>query len=165
MAFPLLALGRAWYIHRAFIIFTIFMFKRDDAGHEIETIIGPTVKVEGDFAAAGDVVVEGAVSGQLRTEQSLRIGEQAKITANVSAGAALVAGEIVGNVTVRETLEITSTGKIFGDIRTKVLAVAAGAQINGKVEVGEHRARTEPKPREHVPDPNRPPLPKAKLAA
>lgn len=144
------------------------MFKREDGGREIETIIGPTVKVEGDFSAAGDVVVEGAVSGQLRTEQSLRIGEQAKIAANVTAGAALVAGEIIGNVAVRETLEVTTTGKIFGDIRAKVLAVAAGAQINGKVQVGEerHPARPDAKPREHLPaDQLRPPVAKVKPVA
>lgn len=144
------------------------MFKREEGGHEIETIIGPTVKVEGDFSAAGDVVVEGAVSGQLRTEQSLRIGEQAKIAANVAAGIALVAGEIIGNVTVRETLEVTNTGKIFGDIRTKVLTIAAGAIINGKVQVGEEERPTRPdvKSREHLPVVQlRPPVAKAKLGA
>ena len=57
----------------------MFKEEKDKGFSKVETIIGPSVKVEGDFAAAGDVVVEGAVSGQLRTEQSLRIGEQAKI--------------------------------------------------------------------------------------
>lgn len=116
------------------------MFKReelDTGNNEVETVIGPSVKVEGDFAAAGNVVVEGAVNGNLKTDQHLRVGERAKIAANVNAGSALVAGEILGDITVREHLEITSTGKIFGDIRTKVLAVAAGAVLNGKTQVGE----------------------------
>ncbi len=121
------------------------MFKRDAVSvtdsNEVETIIGPSVKVEGDFAAAGNVIVEGAVNGNLRTEQHLRVGEHATIAANVNAGSALIAGEIQGNLTIRENLEVTNTGKIFGDIKTKVLAVAAGAVLNGKIQVGD-----EPRP-------------------
>lgn len=118
------------------------MFKREDGINEVETIIGPSVKVEGDFAAAGDVVVEGAVNGNLKTERHLRVGEQAKISANVNAGSAVVAGEVVGNITVHESLEVTGTGKIFGDIKTKVLTIAAGAVINGKCQAGEETRPT-----------------------
>lgn len=115
------------------------MFKREESTptNEVETVIAPSVKVEGDFVAAGDVIVEGAVNGNLKTERHLRVGERAKIAANVSAGSALVSGEILGNITVKDSLEITSTGKVFGDIRTKVLTVAAGAILNGKCQVGE----------------------------
>lgn len=125
------------------------MFKREateTANNEVETVIGPSVKVEGDFAAAGNVVVEGAVNGNLKTDQHLRVGERAKIAANVNAGSALIAGEILGDITVREHLEITSTGKIFGDIKTKVLAVAAGAMLNGKIQVGEEARPGKPEP-------------------
>lgn len=115
------------------------MFKRDEGTRQAETIIGPSVKVEGDFVAAGDVIVEGVLNGNLRTDQHLQVGEQAKITANVHAGSALVAGEIQGNLTVRESLEVTSSGKIFGDFKAKTLSVAAGAQLNGKCHVGEER--------------------------
>ena len=117
------------------------MFRKDEPqpSTEIETIIGPSVKVEGDFAAAGDVVVEGTVIGNLRTERSLRVGEHAKILANVSAGTALVAGEIQGNVKVREGLELTATAKIFGDVKTKTISIAAGAVLMGKCAAGEEK--------------------------
>lgn len=128
------------------------MFKREEPTSEVETIIGPSVKVEGDFVAAGDVIVEGAVVGTLRTERHLRVGERAKITANVTAGSALVAGEITGNLTVHENLEITSSGKVYGDIKTKVLTVAAGAALNGRCQVGEeprsNKSEIAGKPRE-----------------
>lgn len=122
------------------------MFKHEESPREVETIIGPSVKVEGDFVAAGDVIVEGAVVGTLRTDQHLRVGERAKITANVNAGSAIVAGEITGNLTVRENLEITGTGRVFGDIKTKVLTVAAGAALNGRCQVGEEPRPAKPEP-------------------
>jgi cytoskeletal protein CcmA (bactofilin family) len=120
------------------------MFKRDQDAQQVETIIGPSVKVEGDFVAAGNVIVEGMLTGTLRTDQHLQVGEQAKITANVHAGSAVVAGEIQGNLTVRESLEITNSGKITGDLKAKIMSVAAGAQLNGKCQVGEEaRSKTE----------------------
>jgi cytoskeletal protein CcmA (bactofilin family) len=127
------------------------MFKRDEGARQVETIIGPSVKVEGDFVAAGDVIVEGMLNGNLRTDQHLQVGEQAKITANVHAGSALVAGEIQGNVTVRENLEVTASGKIFGDLKAKVVTVAAGAQLNGKCQIGEERPAPKKVPAETKP--------------
>lgn len=117
------------------------MFRKDDAqpSTEIETIIGPSVKVEGDFVAAGDVVVEGTVVGNLRTERGLRVGENAKILANVAAGSALIAGEIQGNVKVRDNLELTATAKIFGDVKTRTISIAAGAVLMGKCTAGDEK--------------------------
>lgn len=118
------------------------MFKEKEEGgkiDEIETIIGPSVQVEGDFVAAGDVIVEGTVSGKIKTEKNLRVGEGARIFASVGANNALVAGEIQGNIKIKETLELTNTAKVFGDIKAKILTVAAGATLQGKCQTGEEK--------------------------
>ncbi len=114
------------------------MFKKE-GGDEIETVIGPSVHVEGTFIAHGDVVVEGTISGSFRTERNLRVGTGAKIFADVTAANAIVAGEIQGEVRITESLELTSTGKIFGDVKTKVLAMGAGATLQGRASVGEEK--------------------------
>lgn len=115
------------------------MFKNQEGGGEIETVIGPSVQVEGDFVAAGDVVVEGMVSGKIRTERNLRIGKDAKIFASVQAANALIAGEVQGNVRVKDSLELTATAKIFGDVKTNILTIASGAVIHGKCQAGEEK--------------------------
>ena len=116
------------------------MFKKEGEGvEEIETIIGPSVQVEGDFIAAGDVVVEGMVSGKLKTEKNLRVGTGAKIFASVAAQNALIAGEIQGNVKVDGNLELTGTARVFGDVKAKTLTIASGACLHGKCQAGEDR--------------------------
>lgn len=117
------------------------MFKKDDFlidskneridPKQVETLIGPSVKVEGDFAGEGDVVVEGVVAGKLKTKKNLRVGQNAKILASVSAENALVAGSIQGNIKIKEKLELTPTAKIHGDIQTKTLIIAEGASFTG----------------------------------
>lgn len=99
---------------------------------EIETIIGPSVKVEGDFMSKGNVTVEGAVCGTLKTDKDLKVGVGAKIAANVFASNAFIAGEIKGNVKVTNKLELANTSRIFGDVDAKTLVIAAGAVLNGK---------------------------------
>ena len=108
------------------------MFKQEPSDKEVETIIGPTVKVDGNFVGQGNVVVEGVVKGSLKTKKNLKVGPEAKIMANVMANSALVAGEIKGNIKVDDALEIKSTARVSGDIEAKSLSVEKGAVINGK---------------------------------
>ncbi len=102
---------------------------RDD----VETVVGPSVNVEGDFASEGNILVKGTVSGSVKTSRLLTVEPGAKILANVRAGEAMIAGHIKGNVRVEGRLELTETAQISGDISCKVLVVAAGALIHGKV--------------------------------
>ena len=100
---------------------------------EVETIVGPSVNVEGDFASEGNIVVKGTVSGSVATTKFLLVEEGAKIVANVRAGSAKIAGEVRGNMKVSDSLELTATARLLGDIEVKTLAVEAGALIYGRI--------------------------------
>ena len=102
---------------------------------EVETVVGPSVNVEGDFASEGNIIVKGTVSGSVHTSRFLFVEVGAKIMANVRAGNAKISGEVKGNLKVRETIELTSTAKVLGDIETRVLSVEPGALLFGKVSM------------------------------
>jgi cytoskeletal protein CcmA (bactofilin family) len=114
---------------------------------EVETVVGPSVHVEGDFASEGNILVKGTVSGSVKTSKLLTVESGARIIANVRAGDAVISGEIKGNVKVIERLELTGTARVLGDIECGVLVVEAGAAIQGKVMMGasEESARSEKK--------------------
>lgn len=113
--------------------------------HEPETVIAASVKVEGDFQSQGNVLIEGVVEGSLKTERDLRVGERARISADVIAANATIAGEVRGNLTVNERLELEATARVFGDVRTKNLVVANGATINGRLVMGADVPADEPR--------------------
>ena len=119
------------------------MFKADN-NSGTETLIGPSVHVKGDFKSQGNVQIEGQVTGTIQTAGNLRIGQNAKITANVAAANALVSGTIKGNVLISERLELSPTARIDGDIATKVLIIAEGAQLNGRCQMNSMSAASEP---------------------
>jgi len=100
---------------------------------DVETVVGPSVHVEGDFASEGNILVKGMVSGNVKTSKLLTVESGAKIMANVKAGHAIISGEIKGNVKVLDRLELTESARISGDISCGVLQVDAGALIHGKI--------------------------------
>lgn len=102
---------------------------------DVETVVGPSVHVEGDFASEGNILVKGSVSGNVKTSKLLTVEHGAKILANVRAGSAHIAGEIKGNVRVQDRLELSSSAQVLGDITCSVLAVEPGALIQGKVSM------------------------------
>lgn len=111
----------------------MFKGKPTEGSSAGDTIIAAGVKVEGDFTSEGNIIIEGEVIGSLHTAQDLVVGDNAKISADVSAMNARIAGIIRGNVLVRDRMEVAGTSRIDGDITTRVLLVEPGAQLNGRI--------------------------------
>ncbi len=102
---------------------------------DVETVVGPSVRVEGDFSSEGNIIVKGVVSGNVKTSKVLTVEDGAKIFANVVAGDAVISGGIKGNVKADNRLELTQTAQIHGDITCKILSVTPGALILGKINM------------------------------
>lgn len=103
------------------------------AADDVETVVGPSVRVEGDFASEGNIVVKGTVCGNVKTSKMLTVENGAKIFANVKAENAVISGGVKGNVKVVDRLELTETAQVYGDVECKVLSIAPGALVYGKV--------------------------------
>jgi cytoskeletal protein CcmA (bactofilin family) len=142
------------------------MFKREDEGgemvpmqepvmaDEMETIIGPSVKVEGNFTSNGNVVIEGALTGTIKTNRDLRVGEGAVIEADVHAENISSAGTITGAVFCNQKLDLKQTGKIFGDVEAGIMSVETGAILQGKCTSGAMmQDQTEPAPQPELEEP------------
>jgi cytoskeletal protein CcmA (bactofilin family) len=102
---------------------------------QAETIVGPSVKVEGELASEGNIRIDGQVNGNIQTTQNLAVGEHAVITANIKALNAVIAGKIKGDIMVEEALEITETGKLEGNIQAKIISIAPGAVFRGHCQM------------------------------
>lgn len=101
------------------------------------TVIARGVKVEGDFSSEGDVVIEGQVNGNLSTSAILTVGPEAVIKADVKAREATVSGTVEGNMVVTARLHLLDTAKIIGDITAENIEIESGAQIHGKIAIGQ----------------------------
>ncbi|MFH1789688.1 MAG: polymer-forming cytoskeletal protein [bacterium] len=100
---------------------------------DVETVVGPSVNVEGDLSSSGNIVVKGSVSGNVTTSKHLTVEKGAIIMANIKVGSASISGDIKGNMKIKETLDLTSSSRVLGDINVKTLSVEPGAVIYGKI--------------------------------
>lgn len=116
------------------------MFNKEENHPEAqhaETIIGPSIKVKGNFHGDGNIVVEGLVEGSIKTQKFFLQGNQSKIDASVEAKDAKIGGEINGNLNVKNYLEITSSAKINGDVKAQIISIEKGAKVNGRIQMGD----------------------------
>ena len=117
---------------------TMALFRHDHSQQEedtIETVIGPSIKVEGDFMSRGNIIVEGHVNGSVKTTRNLRIGENAVIQANVEAENAIIAGTVEGNIAIVNNLEVLSSARVSGDVTTGRLTIQDGAYFSGNCKM------------------------------
>ena len=115
------------------------MFNRDQKDFnvkEAETIIGPSVKVKGNFHGTGNIIIEGTVEGSVKTDKYLLVGEKAEITASVEAGEAKIAGVITGNINIKGYLDVAATAEITGDINAHEISIEKGGVVNGRLTIG-----------------------------
>lgn len=109
------------------------MFTKNSVGKDgVETIIGPSVKIEGNFVCQGGIIIEGEVKGTVKTGGFLEIGEKASVTADVAAEEAKIGGEVRGTIKINGFLEVTPSARLFGDIEAAFVSIARGALIKGK---------------------------------
>jgi cytoskeletal protein CcmA (bactofilin family) len=113
------------------------MFTKNGVGGKdgVETIIGPSVKIEGNFVCQGGIVIEGEVKGTIKTAGFMEVGERASVTADVGAQEAKIGGEVRGNIKISGFLEVTASARLFGDIEAAHVSIARGAVIKGKCSI------------------------------
>ncbi|MFH1171469.1 MAG: polymer-forming cytoskeletal protein [bacterium] len=110
------------------------MFGKDDDKKPggVESLIGPSVKVDGKFFGKGTIVVQGQVAGTMKTNENLQIDQGAIVKASIEAKNITVAGEVQGNVKAYERLELAESARVTGDVEAKTISIGAGAVLNGK---------------------------------
>ena len=108
------------------------MWKKPDNLANLETVIGSSVHLEGNFVSQGDIQVAGSLAGTLQTAGTVRVEEGARVHASIVAQSVWVGGEVRGDVKASDVLELASTAKLVGNIEAKIFSMAAGAVFNGK---------------------------------
>jgi len=98
---------------------------------EIETILGPNTSLKGDICSSGGVRIDGDFSGTIEIAGNLIVGEQAKVSATISAHNVQIQGAVQGDITAKR-LEILDTGKLWGNISVDSFVLDDGGFFRGQ---------------------------------
>ena len=92
----------------------------------------------GDISGAGDLQVDGAMTGDVRVGR-LVIGETGSIEGAISADHVEIRGRVVGPVSGKQ-VKLIATAYVDGDITAEQLSIDIGAYFQGRVLQGRREA-------------------------
>ena len=98
--------------------------------------IGKSVNIKGEVSGSEDIYVDGQVEGSIQLAgNSLTVGPNGRVRANVTAKNVTVGGALDGNIQASERTELRKTAVVNGDVQTKRIAIEEGAYLKGKLEI------------------------------
>ena len=99
---------------------------------EIDTVIGPGTKFEGDLKATGIVRIDGMFNGDIYTTGDIIIGDHGETNGTMTSRNMIIAGKTNSKLKCEEKLEIRSTGKVIGDVEVKNIIIEENAVFKGQ---------------------------------
>jgi len=97
--------------------------------------LGKNTNFNGTLIFDGLVRIDGALEGNIKTDDTLILSESSKVKADIEAGIAKISGTFTGNVTAKEKVELFKPASITGTIRSPLLFIEEGVMLNGTVEM------------------------------
>jgi cytoskeletal protein CcmA (bactofilin family) len=109
---------------------------RRPEGAREAAIIGPSIHIDGDLRGEEDLIIEGEVNGTVQLKSnSLTIGPQGKIRADVYAHSIYVDGYMEGDLFGSERVNIRKNAQVRGNITSPRVSLEDGARFKGSIEM------------------------------
>jgi len=109
------------------------VIKRED--NQLKAYMGEDASFNGSLSFEGTVRIDGKFEGQVKTGDTLIIGETGEVSAEVTAGTVICKGKLDGNITASQKIEIHANSHVSGSIKTPSLLVEVGAILDGQCQM------------------------------
>ena len=121
---------------------------------EVATI-GKSVVVKGELSGSEDLVVDGEVEGSISLRgQSLTVGPNGRVRANIEARNVILHGRVDGDINATDRVELRKSASLTGDISTARISIEDGAFFKGTIDIQKPEptpVRMEPRPQASAP--------------
>jgi cytoskeletal protein CcmA (bactofilin family) len=116
------------------------------ARDEINAFLGAGTNYHGKLHFQGAVRIDGNFQGEVVSEGTLVIGQDAVVDGQVKVGQLVLSGRIKGEVEAKNKVVLHKTANLQGNIRTPVLVVEEGAVLEGELVMGSRDTAASAKP-------------------
>jgi len=99
-------------------------------------VLSSDVEIKGTVKFSNDLVVDGKIEGNINSDGSLTVGENARIRAEIKTNSVIIYGKVHGNIEVSDKVELKANAELVGDIKAASLSIEPGAIFVGKSTVG-----------------------------
>lgn len=104
-------------------------------------VLSSDVEIKGSIKFSNDLVVDGKIEGDIQSDGSLTVGENARIQAEIKTRSVVIYGKVYGNIEVTHNVELKANCELVGDIKAASLSIEPGAIFVGKSTVGKPTAQ------------------------
>jgi len=108
-----------------------------ETGEDVSAFVGKGVEFKGTITYKGTVRIDGCLDGEIHTEGVLLVGEEAVITAKVTAGTIVCKGKITGDIWAKEKIKLRAPAVLNGGVKTPMLSIEEGVLFNGTLEMAQ----------------------------
>jgi cytoskeletal protein CcmA (bactofilin family) len=106
------------------------------SSHGEAAVIGRSIRINGDLRGEEDLRIEGDVNGTIQLlNNSLTIGKEGKIRADVYANSVVIDGLMEGDVYGADRVIIRKNAQVLGNITAPRVALEEGAKFKGSIEM------------------------------
>jgi cytoskeletal protein CcmA (bactofilin family) len=99
---------------------------------EITALLGRGTEFEGKLHFEGRVRIDGVFKGEIRSDDTLVIGEGADVHAEIDVATVIIRGGVVhGNIRAKTAIEIHAPGKMLGNLHAPSLFIDRGVEFHG----------------------------------
>jgi len=99
-------------------------------------VLSSDVEIKGKVKFTNDLVVDGIIEGEINSDGSLTVGENARIKAEINTRSVVIYGKVYGNINVTDRVDLKAGAELVGDIKAAILSIEPGAIFVGKSTVG-----------------------------
>lgn len=102
---------------------------------EGSTIIGRSMKIQGEFTGSDDLFIDGEIDGTIRLPAArVTVRAEGRVRATVIAQDVVVFGNIEGEVRASGRLELRAGAVVSGNVFAARLSMEEGAVLSGAVD-------------------------------
>lgn len=112
--------------------------------NDSKNVLSSDVELKGTLKFTGELTFDGKIDGDILSEGSLSLGDNAVVKGNISVNSVVLRGKITGNVTAKEKIDIKTRTELFGDIRSSRLVMEEGVTFVGQTEVNPGKVHPTP---------------------
>ena len=102
---------------------------------DIKAFLGPGSRFEGKLSFDEMVRLDGSFSGEIKSSDTLVVGETAVVDGDIQVGALILSGQFKGKIIASSFVELRAPAKVEGSIESPVLKIEERVIFNGEVKM------------------------------
>lgn len=110
---------------------------------DIKAFLGPGSRFEGKLSFDEMVRLDGHFSGEIKSSDTLIVGETAVMQGDIQVGALILSGRFSGKIVATDRVELRAPAQVEGSIETPNLVVEEKVIFNGDIVMGKGAGKIE----------------------